>query len=276
MSLTVKYLNHLQLEGKAENTIDTYKYHLVEFLIWLNDQNLKLFDVKPTHLIDFKEHLLKSGKSERTVNCIISCVRGYYDYLISTGLVEINPVSNLLRIKVPTYRQYRLTDEELEHFYHFIDHLQVNVRAAFYLLIGSGARVSEITNLTKNDFFFKDNRIFVNIQDAKYGSDRLIPILHAKAVDVLKDYLASLDVSSLPAFRVSKRTIQRHAANFSITTGIAFSCHVLRHTYATLLLEKGVPIEKIQYLLGHRSVNITRHYTQSAFLNVHDLETTIL
>lgn len=276
MSLTVKYLKHLQLEGKAENTIDTYKYHLIEFLVWISEQNLKVFDVKPTHLIEFKEHLLKSGKSERTVNCIISCVRGYYDYLISNELVDVNPVSNLLRIKVPTYRQYRLTDEELEHFYHFIDELQVNVRAAFYLLIGSGARVSEITNLTKADFLFKENRLFINIQDAKYGSDRTIPILHAKATRVLKDYLASLDVSSLPAFRVSKRTLQRHAANFAMSTGINFSCHVLRHTYATLLLEKGGPIEKIQYLLGHRSVNITRHYTQSAFLNINDLETTIL
>ena len=103
----------------------------------------------------------------------------------------------MLRIRVPTYRQYRLTDEELEHFYRFIDHLQPNVRAAFYLLIGSGARVSEVTNLTKDDFLFKDGRLFVNIEDAKYDSDRIIPILHAQVVEVLKNYLASLDVSSL-------------------------------------------------------------------------------
>ena len=153
MTMTVKYLKHLQLEGKAENTIDTYKYHLIEFLGWISDQNLTIFNVKPPHLIAFKEHLLQSGKSERTVNCIISCVRGYYDYLISNGMLDTNPVSNLLRIRVPAYRQYRLTDEELEQFYQFIDHLQPNVRAAFYLLIGSGARVSEITQLTKDDFF---------------------------------------------------------------------------------------------------------------------------
>ena len=275
MSMTVKYLKHLHLEGKAENTIDTYRYHLIELLVWISDQNIEILDVKPADLIAFKEHLLRSGKSERTVNCIISCVRGYYDYLILNGLIEANPVSNLLRIKVPDYRQNRLTDEELHHFYQFIDHLQVNVRAAFYLLIGTGARVSEICNLTKSDFIFREDRLFVNIIDAKYGSDRFIPILHAKAIDVLKGYLASLDVSSLPAFRVSKRTIQRYAANFSIETGIPFSCHVLRHTYATLLLESGVQIEKIQYLLGHRTVAITRHYTQSAFLNVNDLVPTL-
>ena len=276
MSLTLKYLNHLQLEGKADNTIDTYKYHLVELLMWMNGQNIAFFDVKPIHLIEFKEHLLRNGKSERTVNCIISCVRGYYDYLLLNGFVETNPVSPLLRIKIPEYRQERLTDDELNHFYHFIDGLQVNARAAFYLLIGSGARVSEITSLTKADFSFHGGKLFINIFDAKYGSDRRIPVLHAQAIEVLREYLLDLDVSSLPAFRVSKRTLQRHAANFSAETGIPFSCHVLRHTYATLLLEKGVPIEKIQYLLGHKSVNITRHYTQSAFLNINDLAPSVL
>ena len=44
MTLTVKYLKHLQLEGKAENTIDTYKYHLIEFLVWISEQNLTIFD----------------------------------------------------------------------------------------------------------------------------------------------------------------------------------------------------------------------------------------
>ena len=275
MSWTLKYLNHLQLEGKAENTIETYQYHLIAFSEWLEKMHLDLATIHPTDFVRFKEDLLRQNKSERTVNCIISCVKSFFDYLILNNIVDVNPVSNLLRIKVPAYRQNRLTDEELVHFYHFIDSLQINARAAFYLLIGSGARVSEITHLTKSDFRFKDKQLYINIRDAKYGSDRVIPVLHTKAIQVLQDYLNSIDVSSLPAFRISKRTLQRYAANFSEQTGIPFSCHVLRHTYATLLLEKGVSIEKIQYLLGHKSVNITRHYTQSAFLNVDNLVPTL-
>ena len=275
MSWTLKYLNHLQLEGKAENTIETYQYHLIAFSEWLEKMHLDLATIHPTDFVRFKEDLLRQNKSERTVNCIISCVKSFFDYLILNNIVDVNPVSNLLRIKVPAYRQNRLTDEELLHFYHFIDSLQINARAAFYLLIGSGARVSEITHLTKSDFRFKDKQLYINIRDAKYGSDRVIPVLHTKAIQVLQDYLNSIDVSSLPAFRISKRTLQRYAANFSEQTGIPFSCHVLRHTYATLLLEKGISIEKIQYLLGHKSVNITRHYTQSAFLNVNDLVPTL-
>lgn len=276
LSLTVKYLKHLQLEGKAENTIDTYKYHLIEFLVWMNDQKHEIFDIKPTHLIDFKEYLLKSGKSKRTVNAIISCIRGYFDFLILNEVVKVNPVSKLLTIKVAEYRQNRLTDNQINDFFHFVDSLQVNVRAAFYLMYATGARVSEISNLTKEDFLMRDGKLFVNIQDAKYDSDRLIPVLNLNAVEVITSYLKTLDVSSAPAFRVSKRTLQRYAANFGELHGIQFSCHVLRHTFATLLLENGVPIEKIQYLLGHRSIAITRHYTQSAFVNINDLEPSVL
>ncbi|MER2108647.1 MAG: tyrosine-type recombinase/integrase [Solibacillus sp.] len=276
MSWARQYLHHLYLEGKTENTIDTYRYHLIAFSEWLDARKTELSELKPADLLSFKEYLLVKKKSERTVNCIISCIKCYFDYLILNEMVESNPVSSLLRIKVPDYRQSRLTDEQLVHFYHFIDKLQPNVRATFYLLLGSGARLSEITSLTKSDFKFEaDHRLSITISDAKYGSDRIIPVLHVKAICVLHDYLDSVDVCSLPAFRVSKRTVQRHAANFSERTGIPFSCHVLRHTYATLLLEKGVPIEKIQYLLGHKSVNITRHYTQSAFLNANDLVPTL-
>ena len=275
MSWIRRYLNHLQLEGKADNTIETYHYHLIAFSEWLDTQKADITTLKPTDFVQFKEYLLQQNKSERTVNCIISCVKAFFDFLILHNIVETNPISNLLRIKVPAYRQSRLTDEQLQHFYHFIDQLQPNARAAFYLLIGSGARVSEIAHLTKNDFQFKNGQLYINIKDAKYGSDRVIPVLHKKAIQVLQDYLDMLDVSSLPVFRISKRTIQRYAANFSQQTGIPFSCHVLRHTYATLLLENGVPIEKIQYLLGHKSVSITMHYTQSAFLNIDGLAPTL-
>ena len=68
-------------------------------------------------MIEFKEHLLKNGKSQRTVNAIISCIRGYFDFLILNEVVKVNPVSKLLTIKVTEYRQNRLTDNQINDFY---------------------------------------------------------------------------------------------------------------------------------------------------------------
>ncbi|KAA5549972.1 site-specific integrase, partial [Acinetobacter baumannii] len=81
---------------------------------------------------------------------------------------------------------------------------------------------------------------------------------------------------SEPAFRCSSRTLQRHATNFAQKTGIEFSCHVLRHTFATRLLERGISIEHIQKLLGHRTASMTRHYTQNAYTNFDDIAPKIM
>ncbi|HWL22197.1 MAG TPA: tyrosine-type recombinase/integrase [Ureibacillus sp.] len=276
MALFQEYLRHLQLQRKATNTVETYKYHLTTFFSWVYNESYDIKNMKPMDLLDFKECLLMQNKSERTVNAIISCLKGYFDYLVLYEVVKTNPVTNLLRIQVPHYKQDRLTDTQLVHFYAYIDSLRPNVRAAFYLMLGSGARVSEVANLTREQFKIEKNQLFIDIKNAKWGSDRCIPVVDSKAVEVLCDYLSSLDVSNLPAFRVSKRTLQTYATKFSEKYGIPFSCHVLRHTFATLLMERDVPIEKIQFLLGHKSLSMTRHYTQSAIIDVSNLNMSFL
>lgn len=276
MALFQEYLRHLRLQRKATNTVETYKYHLTTFFSWVYNESYDLKNMKPMDLLDFKECLLMQNKSERTVNAIISCLKGYFDYLVLYEVVKTNPVTNLLRIQVPHYKQDRLTDTQLGHFYPYIDSLRPNVRAAFYLMLGSGARVSEVANLTRENFKIENNQLFIDIKNAKWGSDRCIPVVDTKAAEVLYDYISSLDVSNLPAFRVSKRTLQTYATKFSEKYGIPFSCHVLRHTFATVLMERDVPIEKIQYLLGHKSLSMTRHYTQSAIIDVSNLNISFL
>lgn len=266
--LVDEYLDHLRLERKAANTIDSYKYHLSTFLSWVYSENYDLGEMKPVDLLDFKECLLRQNKSERTINAFLSCLKGYFDYLILNEIAKANPVTSLLRLKVPHYKQSRLTDQQLLHFYGYIDGLRPNVRAAFYLMIGSGVRVSEVTNLTKADFSFEEGQLYIDIKNAKWKSDRKIPVVDRKAAEVVGKYVQSLDVTSKPAFRMSKRTLQTYATKFAKRYGIPFHCHVLRHTFATLLMEQGVTIEKIQFLLGHQSAIMTRHYTQSAFVDV--------
>lgn len=276
MQFQNEYLNYLQLENKATNTIDTYRFHLQNFKKWLEQSNHSLETLRPKNLIEFKEFLLKNNKSERTVNGILSCLRGYFDYLILQEVTLTNPVSNLLRMKVKTKRQARLNDEQLRDFYSFIDGLQPNIRAAFYLMIGSGARVGEVSELRRSDFYITNGKMFIDIHDAKWGSDRKVPVVFKESAIVVYEYLQSIEISSEVVFRVTKRTLQTYATMFSRKTNIPFSCHILRHTFATLLKEQGIEMEKIQYLLGHKSSSMTAHYTQSANTDVNGLAPSIL
>lgn len=269
------YLLHLETERKSKNTIDTYGYHLRRFRDWRETQNLKSQEIRTKDFVNFKNELLEEGKSDRTVNAIISCVRGFFDYLMIEGQVETNPVANALRIRVRHKTIKPLTDQQIHEFYQFTEKMKPNIRAAFHALMSTGARVGEVAALTKGDFRIVEDKLLINIYDAKWGSDREIPVMLAESARIIIDYVKSIDLYSEPAFRVSKRTLQTHANIFQKKTGIRFHCHIIRHTFATRLLEKDVDIEKIQFLLGHKSVNMTRHYTQSANIDVRSLAPTI-
>jgi len=269
------YLNHLKLEGKASNTIETYSYHLNRFHYWFSKANMKIDILKPSDLLDFRENLSLEGKTARTINAVLSCVRGYFDYLILKEIVITNPVSAALTIQVKNIIVEPLTDEQLQLFKSHIGNWKININAAFHLMLATGARVGEVAGLQKGDFKLIDGKLWINIEDAKWGSDRRIPVLYKDSAIIIYKYLETIDIYNAPAFRVSRRTLQTYADQFKNDTGIKFSCHVLRHTLATRLLESGVDIEKIRYMLGHKTNNMTRHYTQTAKMNVADLAPTI-
>src|SRR5699024_1582751 len=208
------YLNHLKLEGKSTNTLATYLFHLRRFHTWRKENGLDLDVIKPTNLITFKEDLMTEGKAERTINAIISCMKGYYDYLILREISKSNPVSDKLRINIPTKKIERLTDEQINMFFSYIGGLKENIRAAFFLMMGTGARVGEVAALKKSDITTVDGKLFITITDAKWGSDRKIPIILKESAETVYKYIETIDVYGLPVFRVSKRTLQTYATNF--------------------------------------------------------------
>ena len=275
METVKRYLKHLKLEGKSTNTLKTYTYHLQAFSSWCTTKSLKIDNIQTTNLLEFREYLSLQDKTPRTINAILSCVRGYYDYLILLGKTQTNPVAKALNLKVKSKMIEPLSDQEINQLLSHINGWKENIKAAFHCMIGTGTRVGEIAALKKKDFMLKDGQIWINIVDAKWGSDRKIPIILKDSAIIVYKYLTTIDVNEEPAFRVSKRTLQTYADNFQKKTGIPFHCHVIRHTFATKLLESGVDIEKIRFMLGHKTYNMTRHYTQAANINVKELAPTI-
>src|SRR5690625_3007098 len=126
---------------------------------------MKIDILKPSDLLDFRENLSLEGKTARTINAVLSCVRGYFDYLILKEIVITNPVSAALTIQVKNIIVEPLTDEQLQLFKSHIGNWKININAAFHLMLATGARVGEVAGLQKGDFKLIDGKLWINIED---------------------------------------------------------------------------------------------------------------
>lgn len=272
MGTATKFAESMVREGKSKNTIKEYNRRVAQWYNFLRDRGIvQILNAQPSDVIAYKDSLLDQKQSPRTINVKISSVSIFYEWAIERGHVDKNPVMKGLYIKAPATVTPRLSDDDLRIFELWINTLQENIRAAFWCIYGTGARVGEIAKLTKSDIKVNDGAIYINIRDAKWHSDRQIPIVNPVAARIVYLFSLAQETSSQPLFHLSKRTIQLYASQFAVKTGINFHCHTLRHTFATRLVEKGVPIHQVQHLLGHKNPSMTMHYTTQAYTNLDNL-----
>lgn len=271
-----KFLEDKKLEGRAPGTIEEYRFRLTEFGNFLNKNNIDFRDLKSTDISAFSRYLLKKGQKNQTIKNKISTFCVINKWMVKEGLMsEVIVIDEHYPKITSTKRIRRLSDDDFKQFKHHIDGLQPNIRAAFYCLIGTGCRVGEAAHLKPVDVSLRGGSVYIEIQGAKWGSDRTIPITDKEAAGVVWKYREECTIDNRPLFRVSRRTLQWYATDFSKKTGIKFHCHLLRHTYAAFLTEKGVPLPTIQYLLGHKSLSMTAHYAQSAITDLSEVTPTI-
>ena len=267
-----EFIEDQRLEGKAGGTLREYKQRLEEIETYLNNKNLTIQNTKKADLSDYTKTLFKKRQKITTIRGKLSTFRIFCLWAFKKGYIAeviISPDDYPKNVSVN--RVKRLTNEELRIFKAYIENLQENARAAFWLLYGSGCRVAEAAHLRPENVTLRGKSVFIDIKDAKWGSDRCIPIINEKAAKIVWKYRSELEIDNRPLFRLSKRTLQGYATQFAQTTGISFHCHLLRHTFAALLTEKGVPLTTIQYLLGHKSLGMTAHYAQSALVDLSDI-----
>ena len=267
-----EFIEEMRLEGKAGGTLKEYKQRLEEIETYLNNKNLTIQNTKKADLSDYTKTLFKKRQKITTIRGKLSTFRIFCLWAFKKGYIAeviISPDDYPKNVSVN--RVKRLTNEELRIFKAYIENLQENARAAFWLLYGSGCRVAEAAHLRPEDVTLRGKSVFIYIKDAKWGSDRCIPIINEEAAKIVWKYRSELEIDNRPLFRLSKRTLQGYATQFAKDTGINFHCHLLRHTFAALLTEKGVPLTTIQYLLGHKSLGMTAHYAQSALVDLSDI-----
>jgi site-specific recombinase XerD len=269
--LLARYRRFLKRRNCSFHTVKNYMSILGCFTTW-NPLSLSLVTHKEIGL--YVGHLLKTRKP-KTINCHLEVVRSFFDYLIDEeGIVLINPVRKGHKLRLPRPLPKHLKDDQIPELFDKIK--DKRDRAMFMTMLRCGLRVDEVAHLTMNGIEFRKRTIFVSM--GKGGKDRIVYISN-DAQAALQEYLKSRESSEenrvflvqkgpLTGKPISVRGIQKRIEYYSKKSGIALSCHHLRHTMATQLLNADADIVTIQDLLGHSRVTTTQRYCRVSNLKV--------
>ncbi|MBD3304096.1 tyrosine-type recombinase/integrase [Candidatus Woesearchaeota archaeon] len=246
----IKLINELKLRGYSKKTHKAYVYHVRQFL-------KSGLDIE-----EFLLRLVNQGKSRQTVRLAGFAIKFY---LKTQGKKECTDIPNVKRAKkIPSV----LAKKDIEMM--IISTKNINHRLIIQMLYGCGFRVSELIRLKWNDIDFTRNMI--HIKNAKGAKDRIV-MLSPKIKKVLKKLEHEKEGLVFKTNRCKKytsRTIQKIIKNSAKKAGVnrRISPHMLRHSFATHLLERGTDIRYIQELLGHSRVETTMIYTKVSNKNL--------
>ena len=258
------------------HTIKAYKNDLNRFNYFLNNtlSRKKLAKINRNDIRKFLAEEYDNGYSSKTVARRLATIKSYFKYLVKTELIQENISIHINSPKVPkklpNFVDKNLIDT-LMKTPSLDTHIGIRDRAVLELFYSTGMRLSELVNMNIGDFEINKKLIRVI---GKGNKERIIPYGRT-AESAIKNYLKIRNISLKPAFankplfvnssekRISKRTIQRRMNNYIklVADGKRIGPHLLRHTFATHLLDNGADIRAVKDLLGHSSLSSTQIYT---------------
>jgi len=246
---------------------------LKHFILWLDIPVEAVDNHKISAYIDY---LLDKRMSPKTINCHLGTIRGFYRYLQDEEDRQvINPVRKGKSLRLARPLPKHLRDDEVILFFRSIKSRRD--RAMFMLMLRCGLRVEEIAHLSLDAVDYRQNRLFV--YNGKGGKDRVVYISN-DASEALAEYLQIRRplVKTKRVFLVEKgrcqgkpvsvRGIQKRIEHYAHECGLDVSCHQLRHTMATQLLNADADLVTIQDLLGHTRIKTTQRYCRVSNLKV--------
>ena len=267
------YLEHLTvIRGLAENTVQAYGSDLRFFREFMDDHQGNLADLTEDTVLLHLIELRRKGLGSASLARVLSCLRGFFDYLVQERRIATNPATLLDSPKLARKLPEVLSRAEILTMLAIpdtMDRLGFRDRTMLELVYAAGLRVSELISLTLTDFDAQAGLLRVLGKGAK---ERIVP-LHDTAVSWLLDYqrhwrplfgpkveIMFLNRSGLGLSRQGVwKLIGRYAREAGILRPI--SPHTLRHSFATHLLEGGADLRTLQILLGHSDVMATEIYT---------------
>jgi len=273
----IRYLTHEKRYSK--HTVSSYLADLIQFEEYITATfNLTIPDVMHSHLRSYMVNLMEEKRSETTINRKISALRSFYKFLMKEGQIVQNPTGLLKAPKIPkrlpvfidAQKMDQLLDSENyfdDSFPSLRDHLVIE------LLFGTGIRLAELISLKETDVDVYAGNIKVL---GKRNKERIVPVnkplinqlniyVEQKKLQNFNNNLLNLIVTNTGAAAYPK-LIYRIVTSYLnyISTNEKRSPHVLRHSYATSLLNAGADLNAIKELLGHASLAATQVYTHNS------------
>ena len=275
-----QFLNYLRYERNASpQTVQTYEESLreLESYIAFREDGLSLGTVDTDLIRDWMESLMDRGNNASTINKKLSALRSFFRFALRRGLVEKDPAHALAGLKkskpLPQFLREGEMDRLLDGMEWGEDYKNVRARTLLLLLYETGLRRSELAGLNDGDIDFGVCQLKVT---GKRNKQRIVPF-GAELAEALKGYMdvrneqLRLDGDALFLNDKGHRMTgqQVYAIVRKHLTGATSlkkrSPHVLRHTFATAMLNNGAGLESIKNLLGHESVSTTEIYAHTTF-----------
>lgn len=274
-----RFTRYLQFEKRfSRHTLTAYQQDLSQFSGFLISLQLSIPAVTHQHVRSWIVELMDQGYEAKTINRKISSLRSFYKFLQREELMDNNPMTHVRAPKIPKRLPVVITEQKMDMLLDsdliFADDFEgLRNRLVIELLYGTGMRLSELVNLKDSDINTYDQSVKVL---GKRNKERIIPVnqsliqlievyKHQKLTQNFDNKASALIVTNTGKDAYPKfiyRIVKLSLAH--ISTHDKKSPHILRHTFATSLLNRGADLNAIKELLGHSSLAATQVYTHNS------------
>ncbi len=268
----LQFLDYIaKTKRMSVHTVAAYGNDLLQFTDFLATQYVtSLLECKPIHIRGFMAMLLQNNLTPRSVHRKVSSVRGWFKYLRKQGELTVDPMSKIVLPKMPKVLVKDIPATDLHNLFARFpwDEVANGERDRLLLLLyTTGMRLSELIGLKVGDVDFYRHSLRVL---GKRNKERIIP-MHPEMVDWLKAYLVNHAGPTLfvtekgkPLYPVYVYRLVNHYLKL-FSHAAKTSPHVLRHSFATHMLNNGANLLAIKDILGHANLSATQVYTKNSF-----------
>ncbi|ELA4930484.1 site-specific tyrosine recombinase XerD [Vibrio vulnificus] len=274
-----QFLDAMWMErGLAENTLSSYRNDLMKLLQWMEANHYRLDFISLSGLQQYQSYLVDQDYKQTSRARMLSAIRRLFQYLHREKVRADDPSALLVSPKLPQRLPKDISEEQVDALLDAPDPndpVELRDKAMLELLYATGLRVTELVSLTMENISLRQGVVRVT---GKGGKERLVP-MGENAIDWIETFIkqgrpallgeTSSDVvfPSKRARQMTRQTFWHRIKFYAVIAGIDtvhLSPHVLRHAFATHLLNYGADLRVVQMLLGHSDLSTTQIYTHVA------------